>query len=78
MSGLELQREAMIEHLILQDAIEFAGIEESTGEILYNIKPKLKEVNPDIYYGIKKEYETDLFKQLDAGPESVPWNLRLK
>ena len=68
----------MIEHLLLQDAIEFAGIEEASGEILYNIKPKLKDVNPDIYYGIKRQYEADLFKQLDDGPESVPWNLRLK
>jgi hypothetical protein len=78
MSRLPLQREAMIEHLLLQNAIEFAGIDEATGDIMYNITPKLKEVNPDIYYGIKKQYQTDLFKQLDAGPESVPWNLRLQ
>ena len=78
MNRMPLQREAMIEHLLLQNAIEFAGIDDISGNILYNITPKLKEVSPDTYYGIKKQYQEDLFKQLDAGPESVPWNLRLQ
>jgi hypothetical protein len=73
-----LQREALIEHLLLQNAIEFAGIDETTGDILYNIKPKLREVKPSMYYDMKRRYEEDLYSQIEAGPESVPWNLRLK
>jgi hypothetical protein len=39
----------LIEDLILYGALEVAGIDSSSGEFLYNITPKLKEVMPDLY-----------------------------
>lgn len=43
------QEDKIIEKLILDGAIEFAGVESDTGEILYNFTPKLKEIMPDLY-----------------------------
>ena len=39
----------LIEDLILGGALEVAGIDSQTGEFLYNITPKLKDVMPDLY-----------------------------
>jgi hypothetical protein len=39
----------LIEDLILGGALEVAGIDSQTGEFLYNITPKLKDVLPDLY-----------------------------
>ena len=78
MGSESLQRELLIEHLILQNAIEFAGVDEETGDILYNITPKLKDVKPSMYYDMKRQYEEKLYGQIEAGPESIVWNLRLQ
>jgi hypothetical protein len=39
----------LIEDLILGGALEVAGIDSQTGEFLYNITPKLRDVMPDLY-----------------------------
>lgn len=39
----------LIKNLILQGALEVAGVDSSTGEFLYTITPKMKEVMPDMY-----------------------------
>lgn len=39
----------IIEILILSGALQLAGINEKTGEMLYQFTPKLKEVMPDLY-----------------------------
>jgi len=39
-----------IEKLILAGAIEVAGVEEGTGELLYVFTPKMKEVSPALYH----------------------------
>jgi hypothetical protein len=39
----------LIEDLILSGALEVAGIDSKTGEFLYNITPKLRDVMPDLY-----------------------------
>ena len=38
----------ILEQLILDGAVEFAGLSES-GEVLYNFTTNLKEVRPDLY-----------------------------
>ena len=42
---MNLKGQAMVEHLIMQGAIEMAGIDEK-GEMLYSITDKLELVNP--------------------------------
>jgi hypothetical protein len=41
--------DAIIDDLILQGALEVAGIDAKTGEFLYSVTPKLKEIMPDLY-----------------------------
>lgn len=41
--------EPSIEELILSGVVEVAGVEESTGEFLYNFTPRLKEVMPEMW-----------------------------
>jgi hypothetical protein len=38
------RQEALIEHLLLQDAIEIDSIDNQSGEMLYKIKDKMKEI----------------------------------
>ncbi len=39
----------ILEELILQGAVEIAGLDMETGEPLYNITQKMKDVNPDLH-----------------------------
>jgi len=38
-----------IDSLILSGALEPAGIDLETGEMLYNFTPKLKQINPELF-----------------------------
>lgn len=40
---------SIIDGLILEGGIEFAGIDSVTGEMLYSMTPKIKEIMPDLY-----------------------------
>lgn len=39
----------IFEDLILQGALEFAGLDMETGEMLYNFTEKLKDINPALH-----------------------------
>ena len=39
----------IVDNLILEGGIEFAGIDSETGEIMYSITPKIKELMPELY-----------------------------
>lgn len=39
----------ILEELILQGAVEIAGLDMETGEPLYNITHKMKDVNPSLH-----------------------------
>jgi hypothetical protein len=41
--------DAIIDDLILQGALEVVGIDGQTGEFLYSITSKLKEIMPELY-----------------------------
>jgi hypothetical protein len=73
---MSLQTDAMLEHLLLQGAVEFQGIDEQTGEMLYTITDKLKEVSPEIYSELKDQYEHHMFRLIDQGPTRMTWRLR--
>ena len=63
----------MVEHLILQNAVEIAGIDSNTGEMLYYITDKLKTVNPKLYRQLKGDFERHMFEMIDKGPEVMQW-----
>ena len=46
--------QALLEHLIMQGAIEMAGID-NNGEMTYSITDKLQEVHPELYTELKDE-----------------------
>lgn len=39
----------IIDKLVLSGAMEFAGVDNNTGEMLYQFTPKLKEIMPELY-----------------------------
>lgn len=39
----------IIEHLVVSGALQMAGVDTETGEILYQFTDKLKEVMPELY-----------------------------
>lgn len=41
-----------IEHLILEGAVEVAGIHLETGEMLYTFTPELEQINPTLYSAV--------------------------
>ena len=75
-SNMGLKEEAMLEHLMLQGAVEFQGIDEVTGEMMYMITDKMKEVSPDIYKELKDQYEHHMFQLIDQGPTRMTWRVR--
>ena len=46
---MDNREQRIIDKLILNGAMEMAGIDSKTGEILYQFTPKLKEVMPELY-----------------------------
>jgi hypothetical protein len=74
---MNLKTQAMIEHLILQNALDIAGIDEETGEMVYSITDKLKEVNPQLYRQLKKQYEDHMFELIELGPKTMNWRINI-
>lgn len=73
--SFNLKSEVMLEHLILQGAVEISGIDKNTGEMIYSITDKLKEVNPEMYKYMEKDFRERMFKMIDQGPTIMQWKL---
>jgi hypothetical protein len=67
--------QALLEHLIMQGAIEMAGID-TNGEMTYAITDKLQEVHPELYMELKSEFEYNMFEMIQAGPKTMIWKIR--
>ena len=74
-NSLELKSELMLEHLILQGAVQMSGIDKNTGEMIYSITDKLKEVAPEMYQQMEKDFRIRMFEMLDQGPMIMQWKL---
>lgn len=62
-----------IEHLILEGAVEVAGMNLETGEMMYTFTPELENINPELYgavsdyiYGAILSVWTKGFIDMDA------------
>jgi hypothetical protein len=73
---MDLKKDAMVEHLIMQGAIQFAGIDNETGEMTYSITDKLEEVNPYLYEQLRDQYEDHMFEMIRRGPQTMTWRLK--
>jgi hypothetical protein len=69
--------QALLEHLIVQGAIEMSGIDQS-GEMTYSITDKLQEVHPELYMELKDEFEYNMFEMINQGPKTMTWKIRAR
>lgn len=73
---MNLKSQMMIEHLIIQGAIEMAGIDDK-GEMLYSITDKLELVNPGLYADLTEQYKHHMLQMIKQGPKTMNWRLRV-
>jgi hypothetical protein len=57
----------LINKLILDGAVEVAGIESDTGNFLYSFTPKIKELMPDIYQDHIKSVNDEVMNLWEKG-----------
>jgi hypothetical protein len=74
---MDIKSQALLEHLIMQGAIEISGIDQS-GEMTYSITDKLQEVHPELYMELKDEFEHNMFEMIDQGPKVMTWKIRAR
>ena len=56
---MTIKNQALLEHLVLQGAIEVSGFDLETGETLYGITDKLKTVSPKMYEDLEKTFRSN-------------------
>ncbi len=74
---MDIKSQALLEHLIMQGAIEMSGID-PTGEMTYSITDKLQEVHPELYMQLRDEFEHNMFEMIDQGPKVMTWKIRVR
>lgn len=75
MNKTELKTEMLLEHLLLQNAIEVSGFDINTGETIYSITDKLQEVAPKMYNDLRINFEKQMFSLIDEGPKVMRWKI---
>ena len=61
----------LIKNLILEGALEVAGLDAETGEFLYAVTPKMKEVMPDMYEDHITQVNRDILNLWEKGYVNV-------
>lgn len=49
-----------IEKMILEGALEVAGVDEETGEFLYTFTEKMKDINPELYHAQRTHFSKEM------------------
>lgn len=62
-----MDRDEFFEELILSGAVEFAGIDSETGEMLYNFSKNLENLNPTLYASFLKDIEAQIYLFWEKG-----------
>jgi hypothetical protein len=75
---MTIKTQAMLEHLVLQGAVEVSGFDLDTGETLYTITDKLKTVSPDMYEDLEKTFKQNMYKMIDLGPKIMQWRIKIE
>ena len=57
----------LIKNLILEGALEVAGVDSENGELLYTITPKMQEVMPDMYEDHLTQVNKDILNLWEKG-----------
>ena len=61
----------LIKNLILEGALEVAGLDSETGEFLYSVTPKMQEVMPDMYEDHLTQVNRDILNLWEKGYVNV-------
>jgi hypothetical protein len=61
----------LIKNLILEGALEVAGVDSENGELLYTITPKMQEVMPDMYEDHLTQVNRDILNLWEKGYVNV-------
>lgn len=56
-----------LENLILSGAVEFAGINSESGEIMYSFSQDLQNINPDLYNALQRDIEREIYVLWEKG-----------
>jgi hypothetical protein len=65
----------LIKNLILEGALEVAGVDSETNELLYSITPKMQEVMPDMYEDHLTQVNKDLLNLWEKGYVNIDFFL---
>jgi hypothetical protein len=65
----------LIKNLILQGALEVAGVDSETNELLYTITSKMQEVMPDMYEDHLTQVNRDLLNLWEKGYVNIDFLL---
>jgi hypothetical protein len=72
-----IKTEAMLQHLLLQGAVEISGFDTVTGETIYSITDKLQSVSPKMYEDLDKTFRENMYKMIDQGPKIMQWRIKI-
>jgi hypothetical protein len=65
----------LIKNLILEGALEVAGVDSETNELLYNVTPKMQEIMPDMYEDHLTKVNRDLLNLWEKGYVNIDFLL---
>ena len=57
----------MIEKLILEGALEVAGVDSEDGSLLYSFTPKIEQVMPELYHDHMNSVNTEILSLWERG-----------
>ena len=64
---MSAEKDDYVESLILEGALEFAGIDLETGEMLYNFTDRLMEVDPKLYKSVLDSFYQEIIRLWELG-----------
>ena len=69
------KEDELIKNLILQGALEVAGLDSETGEFLYAITSRMKDIMPDMYEDHLRTVNRDLLNLWEKGYVNIDFFL---
>jgi hypothetical protein len=68
---MDNNEDELIKNLILEGALEVAGVDSESGEFLYSVTPKMQEIMPDMYEDHITQVNRDILNLWEKGYVNV-------
>jgi hypothetical protein len=72
---MDNNEDELIKNLILEGALEVAGVDSESGEFLYSVTPKMQEVMPEMYQDHITQVNRDILNLWEKGYVSIDFLL---